>query len=398
MQIKRIKYSDIEQTRPLFQKSENLKEDFFGSSPSVFIGHFGYPQVNVGLLAPQYTGQEAWILDAPRHWAKQNTSIPQILNHRLSLVNSRVQSNIKLLNKTVEIAQEIAMASRPVDLEINLSKRPSFHSLNDYIITPMGPQAQIKNAKITENPKIDTRVEKVVSQTDLKSADALTYLYKKDFDENFLTKLISTANLGLKFNRKLVPTRWSITAVDDTLGKFYHQKIKEFEQADYQAFFGSHLGNYFLVMFFPEIWAYELFETYLPKTEINRSQDIQYSTDHEFFKGRQTYAENCAGGYYAARLPILEKLHQIKRQATVLTLRFITEEYRAPLGVWVVREAVRKTMEEKPIKFASEELMLNYVKLKIKKMFNFDAGFLIKNSLVLKEMKKQTKLSFFAGS
>lgn len=41
--------------------------------------------------------------------------------------------------------------------------------------------------------------------------------------------------------------------------------------------------------------------------------------------------------------------------------------------------------------------MLNYAKLKIKKMFNFDLDFLIKNSLVLKEMKKQTKLSFFAS-
>lgn len=395
MKIKRIKYSDIEQTQPVSQKAENLKEDFFGSSPSVFVGRFGYPKVNVGLLAPQKLDKNAWILDAPRHWAQKNTSIPEILGNRLSLVNSRTPSNIKTQNKTVEIAQEIAMSSKPVDLEVNLEKKPKYLSMSDYIITPMGPNAQIKKAKITENPRIDTRVDKVVSQTDLKSAEALNYLYKKDFDENFLTKLISTANLGLKFNRKLVPTRWSITAVDDTLGKHYHKQIQDFPEADYQAYFGSHLGNYFLIMFFPEVWSYELFETYMPKTAINQAQETRYSTDHEFFKGRQTYAENCAGGYYAARLPILERLHSIKRQATVFTLRFITEEYQAPLGVWVVREAVRKALQEPPLRFASEELMLKYAKLRIKKSFNFNLDYFLQKSVILKEMKKQTKLSFF---
>jgi len=396
MKIKRIKYSDIEQTQPLFQKVKNLKEDFFGSAPSVFIGRFGYPKVNVGLLAPQQIDQGAWLLDAPRQWAKDNFSIPQVLGKRLSLVNSRTAANIRAQNRTIEIAQEIAMASQPVDLEINLLKRPRFQSISDYIITPMGPQAEIKKAQITSNPKIDSRVDKIVSQTDLKSAEALTYLYKKEFDENFLTRLISTANLGLKFNRKLVPTRWSITAVDDTLGKHYYQQIKDWPEADYQAYFGGHLGNYFLVLFFPEIWSYELFETYMPKTGINKGSEVKYSTDYEFFKGRNTYAENCAGGYYASRLPILERLFGIKRQATVLTLRFITEEYQAPLGVWVVREAVRKTMQEQPIRFASEELMLKYARLKIKKMFNFNLDYLLQRSVVLKEMKKQTKLFSFS--
>lgn len=395
MQIKRIKYSDIEQTRPLFQKSENLKENFFGSSPSIFIGRFGYPQVNVGLLAPQYTDQEAWILDAPRHWAKNNTSIPQILNHRLSLINSRTSSNIRDINKTIEIAQEIAMASRPVDLEINLSKRPSFSSLNDYIITPMGPQAQIKNAKITENPKVDTRVEKIVSQTDLKSAEAMTYLYKKNFDENFLTKLISTANLGLKFNRKLVPTRWSLTAVDSKLGDYFVSQIRKYNQIDYSLYFGGHLGNYYLILCLPETWSYELFEMYLPNSLFSPSNEIKYSTDYEPFNGRKSYAENCAGGFYSVRFALAEKLAQIKKQGSFLILRFITDEYKAPLGVWVTREATRKALEEKSTKFASRELMLTFAKEFIKKKFNFDISTILEESQILKRIKEQQKLTRF---
>ena len=37
----------------------------------------------------------------------------------------------------------------------------------------------------------------------------------------------------------------------------------------------------------------------------------RFTTDYEPYTGRKTYAENCVGGYYAARLPILEKLKDI---------------------------------------------------------------------------------------
>ena len=146
---------------------------------------------------------------------------------------------------------------------------------------------------------------------------------------------------------------------------------------------------------FPEVWSYELFETYAPKTSWNVTPKVQFTTDYEPYQGRKTYANNCAGGYYATRLGILEQLKQMKRQASVLALRFITGEYAVPLGVWVVREAARKAMQSKPIEFASKELMLNYARLKIKKKFNFDLDQILKESILLKEMKQQSKLSSF---
>ena len=51
MQIKRVKYADMEITRQIFGGVKNLKEDFFGSSPAPFVGRYGYPYVNVGILA-----------------------------------------------------------------------------------------------------------------------------------------------------------------------------------------------------------------------------------------------------------------------------------------------------------------------------------------------------------
>ena len=151
-------------------------------------------------------------------------------------------------------------------------------------------------------------VEKAHYDTDLKASQAMQYLYKNNTDENVLTRILSVGSLGIGKNRKLVPTRWSITAVDDSLGKNIITEIKNCQTTNIKVHFGGFMGNYFLILMLPEVWSYELFEMYAPDNFLNKSSDIKYTTDHEFYDGRSTYASNTAGGYYAARLPILEEL------------------------------------------------------------------------------------------
>ena len=371
------------------------KSDFSSSSPAPFVGYYGYPNVNVGILSPAKIEKKAELYDAPRYWADHNFKIPEIVDLRSSLINSRFKIEVKKQNKFLEISKEVGMASKPVDVELSLDEKPRFKLKVDSYNAPMGPNAKLKNVQITSNPKISHYVEKVVDDIDLKAKNAILYLHKKEFDENFLTKLLSVGNIGLKKNRKLVPTRWSITATDDMIAKELIESIKDYKQADYLAFFGSYLGNYYLILLFPEPWSYELFETYMPKTSWNVDENINYTTDYEPYYGRKNYAENCAGGYYATRLSIAEKLEKMKKQASVLTLRFITGEYAVPLGVWVVREAVRKTMKNRPIEFASKDLMLNYASALVKKKFGYDVNNLLKNSIILRNIKHQTKLNTF---
>ena len=379
----------------LFKVKDKLtSEDFFGSSPAPFVGRFGYPYVNVGILSPPEQTQDAWLYDAPLHWAANEFNIPQIVYLRSSLINSRFKANVKQQDKMLNISQEVGMASKPVDVEINLEKKPFFRLNTDAFAAPMGPNAQLKKVEITSNPQIHTKVDKVVSDKELKANDALNYLHSHGFDENFLSKLLSVGTVGIEGNRKLVPTRWSITATDDLLCKNALKEVRQYPESDYTAFFGSYLGNYYLIMFFPDAWSYEWFETYLPKASWNITNTIQFSTDYEGFYGRSDYAENCVGGYYSVRLAIAEKLKEMKRQASVLVLRFITGEYALPLGVWVTREASRKALK-KPIKFASKELMLNYAKLLVKKKFGYDIENLTKHSIMLKEVGKQKKLMTF---
>jgi len=396
MHLHRVKYKDIEQI-PQLQLNKNFKQDFQGSAPAPFIGRFGYPNVNIGILSPQFSGDTSHY-DAPRLWSKGKFSISQIANLRYNLVNSRTTHNIKQLQNShfLQICQEVGMSSKPVELEVNLQKTPSLNLKQETEIIPFGPGSVIKKARITANTKIDLRIERITSDTDLKATQGILNLYKKGFEENQLNKLISVGALGLKQNRKLVPTRWSITAIDDTLGKNLIQEIKQYPAHDYQLYFGGYFGNYYLILTFPESWSYELFETYLNR-QVNpwSKNGYAYSTDFEDYNGRTNYAEECAGGYYAARLPLLEKLKELKRQSSILALRFITDEYNIPLGVWVCREAVRKSLQEKPLNFASEELMLKYAEQFIKNKFGFDVSLLLAQSKLLKQ-KQQKKISDFA--
>lgn len=400
MHLQRVKYKDIEELPPI-QINKTFKKDFQGSSPSLFIGREGYPKVNVGFLSPQFGGDTSHY-DSPKLWSKGRFQIGTIANLRYGLVNSRTQWNIKDVQKQerfLDIIKEVGMASRPVELEVNLKDQPKLHLQPEKEIIPFGPQSELLKARTTSNPKVDSRVERLVSDTDLKSVFALTDLYRKGFEETFLTKLLSSSNLGLKQNRKLVPTRWSITAVDDTLGKQLIKEIKDFPIGEYSCYFGGSWGNYYLILFFPEIWSYELFEMRLGH-KINpwSKEGNFYSTDYEDYSGRTNYAEECAGGYYAARLPVLETIKSLKRQHSALVLRFTTSEYNIPLGVWVCREAIRKSLAEKPISFASKELMLSYAKEFVKNKFGFELDLLLRESKLIKNMAVQKKLNDFGNN
>src|SRR3989338_1005150 len=384
---------------PIITKSEAIiKENLDSiSPPTIFIGSkLQCQKINVGILSPIKVEQEPSIYDNPYYWYENKFNIQQVINLRTSLVNSRFQTTVKKIrnpNKILELTQKIGMSLKPINVEMNIKKINRQIKLDD-ISLPMGPSASLENLKINSNIKIPQKIDKVYSDTDIKAAEALKYLYKNNFNEQNLTQILSIGCLGLKKNRVLVPTRNSITAVDDTIGRELINNIKEFKTIDdYQLFLGNYFGNYFFILLFPEIWSYELFELY-SNSSWNPNQ-IEVSTDHETYKGRTYYAENCSGGYYASRIPLLEYLNSIKKQATAILIRFITPEYSYPLGVFVVRQAVRNCFEKKPIYFDSKEKLLNYLKDLISYKFNYNLDNIYSESIILKNLKSQLKLINF---
>lgn len=375
----------------------NKSEISSASPPSVFVGRVGYPRINVGILSPPDYTQDPWLHDSPEHWAKEDFSIEKIVSLRAALLNSRFKTEVKSVSsKFLDISKEVAMAYKPVSLEINLVKKPRFNVSIDKFALPMGPAGELKKIAITENTKIHTKVEKVHSDTDLKAADAIEYLYKNNFDVNFLSKILSIGTLGLKSNRKLVPTRWSITATDDVIGKKLIKEIQDTNSInDYWIYYDCYLGNHYFILLLPDVFAYELFESYMPLNLQNPDTLLETGHDFEYYFGRKVYAKDTVGGYYACRLGILEKLKEIKRQATAIVFRFVTPEYTTPLGVWVCRQSARRALENKGLKFSTKEQMLIYLKNLVLDKFNYNIENLLNQSQLLKHISQQTKLTNF---
>ena len=380
-----------------YRNLEKISRIDSNSPPSVFIGSgLKYPKVNVGILSPLERDEEAWIYDDARFWAENNLKISDVIKIRSSLLNSRFQTEVKnarAKNKFLEIAKEIALSSKPVDIEVKLSKVSKENLKQDNVSAPHGLKASLKDAKITGNPKISRKVEKIVND-EVKASEGIFYLYKSNVNEYSLSKILSIGVFGMKKDKRLVPTRWAITATDDILAKRILEEVKKFRVIENcELFFGEFLGNCYLVLFLPDIFRYELFEIYLPGSSWNTSKGIKASTDYEDYNGRKRYAFSTAGGYYAARLPIVERLFKIKRQASVFALRIELPEYWASLGVWVVREAMRKTLSNRKIEFSdSSEAIKSLIKIsKIK--FGFDALQIAEKSKIFSLFKNQKRLS-----
>lgn len=380
-----------------YKNLDKISELNTNSPPSVFVGSkLKYPSVNVGILSPLEKDENAWVYDDSKYWAKHNFAIRDVLDLRNNLLNSRFQSKVtdsrSPNNKFVQIAQELALSSKPVDVEIELKKKIGPGVKKDRVLSPQGMAAPLKKAKITNNVKIDRKLDKVIND-EIKSAEGIEYLYKNKFNEYALSKILSVGVLGLKKDKRLVPTRWSITATDDIIGKKLFEKVKEYPWIEnHELFFGEFLGNVYLIMLFPNVWSYELFELYLPGSSWNPSNEIKAATDFEGYGGRKNYASDTAGGYYASRLPILEYLEKIKRQACVLAIRIELPSYWAALGVWVVRESVRKALAHRKLEFAEMREMLDSVKKIGMIKFGFDPEKVLRKSRLIENIKTQTNL------
>src|SRR3989344_6185271 len=395
----RIKFEVIKKIADVNFKYKNLQDISHldsNSPPSVFVGSgLKYPMVNVGILSPLEKDGNSWVYDDARYWAENNFEIKEVLKLRESLLNSRFQSKVKysrLNRKFVQIAQEIAVASKPVDVEIELNNRLRLEKNKDKVMTPHGMNANLRKAKIVSNVRIDRKVDRIIND-EIKASESIGILYRGNISEYAIQKILSVGVLGMKKSKKLVPTKWSITAVDDSIGKNILEKVRDYKWIeDYELFFGEFLGNCYLMFLLPSVWSYELFEMYLPGSSWNPSGEIKASTDFENYYGRKDYAFATAGGYYATRLSVLKYLEKIKRQAGVLVLRVETPSYWAALGVWVVRESVRKAMEKPAMKFSSISEILESGKKIGKLKFNFDSDGILRMSKLLKTIKTQKSL------
>jgi DNA repair protein NreA len=357
------------------------------SPPSLFVGEYGYPHVRVGPMVPPYHGNTS-ILDNPELWLGK--SLEEIVNYRINLLKGTMIHNVsKISDRYIESLQDLALSKRAVDSTMTFEKTPSQY-LNEMGLSksnleeiPTVFSAPVSEFKIYPSAS-DEKIEKKYYDGDLLASDAVVELYENNVDITRIAKVLSIGMLGRKKNRKLVPTKWSITAADDIVSMNLLKKIKDNAVLDcYLVFYFNHLGNYYSIIFIPDdVWNFEMIESW-----IDTNGRVHIGSDYESGKNIEHYP-SIAGAYFAARLAAAEYLFKKRKKSSVLILREIHPEYFMSLGVWQIREGIRESLKSKGKKFETFDSALKYGISKT----SLSVNEWIKNSSIIRN-KKQKKIS-----
>jgi hypothetical protein len=359
------------------------------SPPSVFIGRIGYPYVYAGPMVPPLH-EDTSLMDLPELWFGK--SMDEIVGFRSMLVRGMHRVNVwrfQEAGRIMEQTRELALSLDSVDVELALMKPPHRSLILDDDVQPFGPSAPVRDLHVG-NARWDQQIEKSFYDTDLKAVDAVKGLYLDSVMVTKIQRAFSVGAFGLEKNRRLVPTRWSITAVDDILSKDLREKVKTYPEInEYRVYESRYLDNIFEVLMLPQAWSYEAMEAWYPGTIWNPTgKNVMIYGDWEGNEGRTTYA-SIGGCYYAARLAVCELLEKARRQATAIVLREAHPGYIMPVGVWQVRENVRNAMRQAPHKFRT----LDEALIHISHQFQIPLSRWIQMSKLLQDALYQKKLT-----
>lgn len=343
-----IKFYSQQRTMPLIDA-----KDLAGCSPpAVFVGRYGYPKVDVGPLLPPEFGDTS-IMDTPERWVGK--SIDEIVDFRFKLVRGKYRidaTDFKKSGKIVEDIQGLALTEKPVEMEALFSQKPKGRVILDDEVQPFGPSARLESLKMS-NGRFERNLEKCYYDTDLSATGAVLGAYRNGTLISEIQKAFSVGTMGVDKRRRFVPTRWSITAVDDIIGKDLLKTTKFCDTIDdFRIYQWEELDNRWCILMMPCTWRYELIEAWYPNTTWNpMGREVEIISDCEFFDGRSEYAR-IGGCYYAARMAVNEQLIKEKRTAGVVIMREAHPGYVMPVGVWNVRENVRAALSQtKPFHF-----------------------------------------------
>jgi hypothetical protein len=323
-------------------RSVPVGTDLHGSSPpSVFIGSSHYPKVYAGPMIAPVHGDTS-IMDRPEEWIPARIPQEEIIRYRLSLVRGMHQVRAADMDdRFIEKLQNIVLSDRSIESEARFSSVPAGFSFSEEH-TPYGPSAPLEHLEIEEQ-RWNRDLESVYYDTDLRAAEAVIRLHQGKVPFSNIQKAFSVGVMGNGTARHLVPTRWSITACDTILGNHLLKDVKKCSLIDtWRVHEFSSLNNRYAVILMPVPWQYEWTEAFV---RVLGDEEVVFS-DYELHKPKATYS-HLGGCFYSCKMAVLEALAEQQRQAGAIILREAASGY-VPLGVFNVRENVRRAMQQPP--------------------------------------------------
>lgn len=379
-----LKYQAFARTMPLIDGRE-----LDGSSPpGVFVGRFGYPKVSLGPLVSPMHG-DTLLYDTPEEWVGR--PVADVVSFRTSLVRGTHRLHVLDAEKPIPMVdrvQTLALAAESVEVEARFRRAPRGHLTLSDEIPPYGPTAPIESMRLDVR-RVDQHLERLSSDTDATARVAVEELYGRGVRVSRIQRAFSAGTLGRHGRRRFVPTRWSITAVDDLLSKENLDRIRYFpELSEILLYRYTALDNRWFLAFLPGSYRYESIEAWYPRTLWNPNPTtIAMMGDHEGFYGRTTYA-SIGGCYYAARLATSEALLRLHRQGGVLVLREVHPGEILPVGVWNVREHIRAALARPPEKVPDLPALIG----RARETFDIPLDRWLQQSAVLHEARTQRRL------
>ncbi|MGC9118027.1 MAG: Nre family DNA repair protein [Thermoproteus sp.] len=305
------------------------REIFGATPPSAVVGEAGWPRVRVYIgEPPEVTGDAARAYDDPRLlWGKD---LEEIIRLR-----SYMAFGFRQTSRPWELGELplLAVSERPVDVEMRLAKDPVQTIKFDLREKPMGPRAPLDGVRIDGNPAVPRALERAMAD-DLQAGEAAVELYRRGVDLYTIQRAFALGLLGARHRRRLVPTRWSITAVDVAVGDSIADRVRQMPEVAQTLYgYAEYLDNRYLVVVAPGPLRFFYLERWIYG---GRAAEIEVVEDP---RGRRSTMD---GGYEAARLAVLEKLASMGRKGTVSIVRRIGERYYVSVGNWQIRETLRR--------------------------------------------------------
>lgn len=367
--------------------------------PGVLVGEYGYPRIRVSPLLTLEKGIRAKIYDHPSEWwGKLNLRDIVSLKASTLYPSMKVGVEIGKSTKTSSLLSELQhalLSVNPVELEAKLKSYPKPTLRFDGVITPSGPSVPLENVRVVGNPRVDRSVERMVSDWDVRARNAMIELYSRGVSIYDIIRALSVGALGRSIERRLVPSRWAITATDYTLSEHLRKRMLEMrELGEILLYHISYLHNSFTLLLLPGPYNLEMVEVWYPRSAWARySSNPQLNIIYEYSDGVRRGPMD--GGYYAIRMGVLEGLvNVLKRQAMAIVVREVFPEYEVPLGNWHIRESVRRAFTTRPYRFSEASEAIDFMC----NLLKFPVNMLVNNSNLLKKYLYQEKITKYLNS
>ena len=251
----------------------------------------------------------------------------------------------------------------------------------------MGSKNELESLNATENTTTSKQIEKY-STNDAKAKEACIKLYEQGKNEQQIIHLLALGVFGVNINKKLVPTRWAITAYDKMIESHLHKQILKYNPINqYEVYYCQNKSDTHVNILLPDHYM----GTHTEDWSNSQSPGMGgHNTDIFNNQNKIPTPEPLnSGGYYATKIALNEHLQERKKQAAAIMIRVIID-YDVPLGVVFVRECVRESFNNQIFKTSSFQELTEFIKTKFPTHYKHFI-----NSNVLKEQKKQTKLNKF---